>query len=88
MLHDVLYWLRRLANPPLFVVTFSRHGASCARGKLTGSHLAACSAVADEFGLTAGHVDGRMFAGRLVLTFSPAIPAACHQRLRNVLGTR
>lgn len=86
VLAHALYWLRRFAEPPVFVITFRGGRATCARGAVPGRHLADCGAIAAEFGLTCGYVDGVRRGGRLRLRFSPSIPKASHQRLRNVLG--
>lgn len=88
MLRALLYWLRRLADPPHFVVTFTHGGARCGRGELPTGVLADCQAIAEDFGITAGHLDARRRDGRFVLHFSPELPAASHQRFRNVLGNR
>lgn len=86
LLGHVLYWLRRLADPPEFVVGFDANGPRVARGKLPARWLADVAAVATDFGIRSGHVDGYRRAGLLQLRFSPAIPRASHQRFRNVIG--
>lgn len=82
----LFYWLRRLADPPDFVVSFGAAGPRLARGRLAARWLADAAAVAADFGIRSGHVEGVRRAGSLVLRFSPAIPPASHQRFRNVLG--
>lgn len=88
MLGGLLYWLRRLADPPHFIVSFTHGGARCARGEPPTGVLADCQAIAEDFAITAGHLDIRRRDGRFVLHFSPEIPTASHQRFRNVLGNR
>lgn len=86
VLAHALFWLRRFAEPPVFVITFRDGRASLARGAVPGRCLADCAAIAADFDLTRGHVDGVRRGGRLRLRFSPSIPEASHQRFRNVLG--
>lgn len=83
---NLFYWLRRLADPPDFVVSFTSDGARLARGQLAARWLADTAAVGADFGIRSGHVEGVRRAGALVLRFSPSIPHASHQRFRNVLG--
>lgn len=75
-----------LADPPLFTLTFAAGGARVTRGQVPPPLFADCADVAAELGLTAGRVHGVRRAGRVVPRFSRDLPAAAHQRLRNVFG--
>ena len=88
MLRSLLYWLRGLADPPVCRVVFTAAGVRCTRGAPPPAWLADCSDVGRELGLHRGTLDVLDRDGRLQLRFSPDLPAASHQRLRNVLGVR
>jgi len=88
LLKSMFYWLRRVADPPAFAVTFRGGEVRCTRGELRAGWLDDCRDIAAQFGLTAGHLDGLVRDGRLLLRFSPDVPAAAHQRFRNALGVR
>ena len=79
-------WLRRLANPPRFAVQFHDGLASLAHGRAPAGFVDDCTAIAAEFGIRSGWLEARQGNHGPQLTFSPAIPAAAHQRLRNVFG--
>lgn len=80
------YWLVRLARPPVFVVTFRAGRATAANGAPPAEWLADCGAIAAEFGVERGHVDAVRAPHGLALRFSPDVPAASHQRFRNVFA--
>lgn len=81
-----LYWLMRLANPPVFVITITDGVARLAKGKAAPSWIDDCCAVAADFGIQSGHVEGVRGLRSVGLRFSPDIPAVSHQRFRNVLA--
>jgi hypothetical protein len=87
MLHEFLFRLQTLAAPPLWTITFGRHGARCTRGRVAAGWLADCQDLASHFDLTHGRVDGVRRGRAIALRFSPDVPAASHQRFRNVFGT-
>jgi len=79
-------WLQRLAEPALCTVRIAAAGLQVTRGQLPpGLHRDLADAVHD-LGLADGRIDVVQRAGRLQLRFHPSVPAACHQRLRNVFG--
>ena len=86
MLRSLWFHLGRLANPALCSVVIGPDGLRCVRGTPPARWLADCGDVCAEFGLTRGRLDVVGLAGRMQLRFSPEIPPAVHQRLRNVLG--
>jgi hypothetical protein len=87
MLAHVCHALLRAAVPPLFAVAFGPKGARVRTGPVPSAWLADCNALAREFGLARGTIDAVRLAGRVQLRFSPDVPAAMHQRFRNVFGT-
>lgn len=84
MLDAAFHWLRRLANPPLCVVSLAGGTARLVHGKATAAWVADCTAIAAEFGLVVGSVEAVRTWRGLGLRFSPDVPAACRQRFRNV----
>lgn len=87
MFRTAVYWLVRLANPPLFVITIANGTAQRTRGMAPAAWTADCAAIGAEFGIAHGHVEGVRKLWGLGLRFSPGIPAASHQRFRNVFAT-
>jgi hypothetical protein len=86
MLRSLVHGLRRLANPAVFVVRFDGGTASLRRGKTPAAWIDDCGQLAAEFGIERGLLDGVRTWRGLELRFSPAIPAASHQRFRNVFA--
>jgi len=80
------HWLRRLANPPLFVITLSGGTAQLVQGVATEAWVADCAAIAAEFGIARGCVEGVRTWRGVELRFSPDVPAASRQRFRNVFA--
>jgi hypothetical protein len=80
-------WLRRLAAPPVFVVTFGPDGAATlARGTVPATFVSDCRTIAAEFAITAGAVEGVRTSHGVLLRFASEVPAASHQRFRNVFA--
>ena len=86
MLASAFYWLQRLANPPLFAVTIEQGVARIAKGPVPPLWIADCTAIAAEFGIDRGRIDGVRTWRGVELRFSPRVPAASHQRFRNTFG--
>ena len=86
MLDSAFTWLRRLANPPLFVITLAGGTARLAHGKATAAWLADCTAIAAEFGLSSGSVESVRTWRGIALRFSADVPEASRQRFRNVFA--
>ena len=84
MFDAAFHWLRRLANPPLFVLTLAGGTARLVQGKATAAWIADCTAIAAEFGLVAGSVEAVRTWRGVVLRFSRDVPATSWQRFRNV----
>lgn len=76
------YWA--VAKPWAAFVVRVRDGRPVARrGKVTESFLRVVEDVFREFGLRSGAVWGVRRGRRIALGFSPGVPAAARQRLRN-----
>lgn len=86
MVRTLIYWLRRLAEPALFAVTIRDGSARCSKGRTPLLFLDDCEAIAAEFGLANGRVEGVRGLHGIELRFSPSVPEASHQRFRNVFA--
>ncbi|HSQ57679.1 MAG TPA: DUF3634 family protein [Gemmata sp.] len=79
------WWL--LARPPAVFVVRVRDGIpAAAGGKVTDAFLAMVAEVFAEFRLASGEIRGVPRGNRIALWFSPEIPPAACQRLRNWWG--
>lgn len=86
VLRWLAHWLQRVANPALCTLEFTAAGVRTVRGTPPPGFVADCADVGRELGLGEGQVDVVVALGRRQLRFSPDLPPACHQRLRNVFG--
>ncbi len=86
MLGRALHWVEGLVNPPVFAVAFANGEVRVAKGPVTAAWLADCTAIAREFGIAAGRVEGMRMGRGVELRFSREVPAASHQRFRNVFA--
>lgn len=86
MLRHLAYWLHRLANPPLLAIRIRDRVATSSRGKAPPGLLEACSDVAADFAIDAGHLHVAPGFPGARIRFSPHIPDESHQRFRNVIG--
>ena len=86
MLRHAFHWLVRLANPPVFTITIAHGVARFTKGRAPASRIDECTAVATDFGISRGHIDGVCTLHGVALRFSPDICSASHQRFRNVLA--
>jgi hypothetical protein len=82
----IFEFLRRLLDPPAFVVQFENGEARARKGALPAAFLHDCTDVASAFGILAGRIYGHQGPRGLRLEFSSGIPAESHQRFRNVFG--
>ena len=82
------YWLVRMARPPLFGIRIRAGVTEVSKGPLPAGLLPDLADVVREFGIVEGYVDAVAQAGRVVVRFSRGVPAASHQRFRNVVGAR
>lgn len=85
MLRRLWFALQGLAVPPRCAIAVTAAGARCLRGRAPAAWLADCGDACRDFGIRDGRFDVVLRAGRLQLRFGPGMPAACHQRLRNLL---
>lgn len=81
------HWLVTLARPAAAVVTFRGAMPVVTRGRAPAGWLHDCAAIGAEFGITRGSIEVVRTWRGLQLRFSPDVPTACHQRLRNVFAT-
>ena len=86
MLASAFHWLRRLANPPLFVVTITGGVARVTKGQAPPLWIGEITSIAGDFGIHCGRIDGVRTWRGVELRFSPDLPAASHQRFRNTFG--
>ena len=82
----IWWWLRRTASPALFSIRIEGGTARLAKGQAPAAWVAACAEVGRDFGIERGVVDGARSVRGVVLRFSPGVPAASHQRLRNLFA--
>ena len=86
MIATAIYWLKRLAHPPTFVITVRNGVARRTKGTVPAQWIADCTTIAADFGIARGHVEGVCSDRGLGLRFSPDVPARSHQRFRNVFA--
>ena len=86
MLRHLGYHLHRLARPALLAIRFAGGTTKAERGKVHAALLGDCADVAAVFAIVRGRVEAVRGLRGLSLRFSPEIPAASHQRFRNVFG--
>ena len=86
MLTRACYWLSRAVNPPLFAVVVSGGVARLATGTATAAWVADCTAIARDFGIDRGRIEGVRTWRGIGLRFSPDVPVASRQRFRNVFA--
>lgn len=87
MFANSLYWLHRLAKPPIFVIELQAGAARLTKGSVPASWTSDCGEIAAEFGIVHGYVEGVRSPWGVGLRFSPGVPKECHQRFRNVFAT-
>ena len=80
------YLLSRVCRPALWSIEFHGAGPRAIAGQVPPGLLADCRDIAAQFAIEHGRVDVVRGPHGPTLRFSPAIPAASHQRLRNVFG--
>jgi len=88
MLASPVYWLLRLVRPPLFSFRIRGGAVRVSKGPAPPGLLNDVEAVARDFEIEDGYVDAVSDFGRVSVRFSPGVPAASHQRFRNVVGAR
>jgi hypothetical protein len=81
-----IYWLLRVANPPVCALRIQDGRVQLVKGRPPPAFVSGCSDIAAHFAIRNGHVDCVAGPRGLTLRFSPDVPAASHQRFRNVLG--
>jgi hypothetical protein len=53
-----VYWLHRLAKPPIFVIELRAGAARLTKGSVPASWTSDCGEIAAEFGIAHGYVEG------------------------------
>ena len=76
-------WWAVMNAPAAFVVQVRGGQPRATKGTVTGPFLAAVAEVGQEFGLRACEIRGVVRGRRTALRFSPNMPPAARQRLRN-----
>ena len=77
-------WIRRLINPPVFVVFLHDGHATAEKGNLSVRFLTECSDLAKKRGIQDGRVYGVWKSDAVSLEFSPEIPEDHHQDIRDL----
>ena len=67
-------WLKRLVNPPVFVVLLHEGHATAEKGNLSVKFLTECSNLAKKRGIREGRVYGVWKSDAVLLEFSPLGP--------------
>jgi hypothetical protein len=83
---DLLRFLLRGLNPPLFTIRLKDGYASLVRGSATPAFIRDCGELASASGIRKGRIWGTMRRGAVSLDFSSGIGEKDRQRFRNIAG--
>jgi hypothetical protein len=83
MIAGLLQRIRFALSPPALEIRIAAGEARPHRGTVKRGFLEDCNDIARDYGIRSGRIFGLRKSGRIRLEFSPEIPSAAHQRLRN-----